>query len=41
MLYVEEFEVCSEINKKYINCGHNVQFSNVKLVGASPYQYRL
>ena len=35
MLYGAEVAVCSEINAKHIQCGLNVQFFNVKLVGAS------
>jgi hypothetical protein len=35
MLYGAEVAVCSEINTKYIKCGQNVQFMNVKPTGAS------
>ena len=41
MLYGVEFAVCSEINTKYIKCGHNVQFLNVKPVGSSRNQLAL
>jgi hypothetical protein len=36
MLYGAEVAVCSEINtNKYLQCGQNVEFLNVKPVGAS------
>jgi hypothetical protein len=41
MLYGAEVAVCSEINTKHIKCGQNVQFLNVKPVGASDNQQAL
>jgi hypothetical protein len=35
MLYGAEVAVCSEINTKQAKCGQNVQFLDVKDVGAS------
>ena len=35
MLYRAKVALFSEINRKYIQCGQNVKFLNVKPVGAS------
>ena len=34
MLYRAEVDLCPEINTKHKKCGQNVQFFNVKPVGA-------
>ena len=38
MVYGAEVAVCYEINTKHIKFGQNVEFANVKPVGASRYQ---
>jgi len=35
MLHRKNVAVCSQINTKHTQCTHNVQFLNIKPVGAS------
>jgi hypothetical protein len=41
MLHGAQVAVCSETNIKHIKCGQNIQFLNVKPVGASDNQRAL
>jgi len=41
MFYGAEVAVCSQINTKQIECGHNIQLLNVKPVGTSRNQKAL